>query len=174
MMALRRTLALATLSAIAFCAASPAAGDPSPSDDINVYPVAQGHYTSVSDPGWIYFFTPTGVGGVRDGQPVPQFGCGIGPDGTVGCDAVPSPEQVSDVFATVVPPDANQTIAGPDQPGQYGHSDLLTFTRDVDVLPEGRQLVNGDAFCLVGYQGSVSCTSSDHGFTHYNVFGTTH
>ncbi len=174
MMILRRTSALATLSAVAVYAASPAAADPSPSEDTNVYPVAQGYYTSVSDPGWIYFLTPTGIGGERDGQPVAQFGCGMGPDGTVGCDAVPSPEPVGDVSATFVPPDANQTIAGPQQPAQYRHSDVLTFTRDVDVLPEGHQLVNGDAFCLVGYQGSVSCTAGDHGFTHYSVFGTTH
>ena len=174
MMVMRHAPALATLSVIAFYAASPAAADPPPSDDTNVYPVAQGHYTSVSDPGWIYFLTPTGIGGDRDGQPVTQFGCGLGPDGTVGCDAVPNPEQVGDVFATVLPPDANQTNAGPHQPGQYDHSDMLTFTRDVDVLPAGRQLVNGDAFCLVGFQGSVSCTTGDHGFTHYSVFGTTH
>ena len=154
-MVLRRIPALATLSAIALYAASPAAADPSPSDDTNVYPVAQGHYTSVGDPGWIYFLTPMGgLAAHPDGQPVTQFGCGIGPDGTVGCDAVPSPEQVGDVSATAfAPPDANETIAGPQQPAQYRHADTLTFTRDVDVLPEGRQLVNGDAFCPCGMPG---------------------
>ena len=55
-----------------------------------------------------------------------------------------------------------------------GDSDTLTFTRDVDVLPEGHQLRNGDAFCLVGYQGSVSCATGEHGFTNYSVFGMTH
>ncbi|MEI6251940.1 MAG: hypothetical protein WCP30_03965 [Mycobacteriaceae bacterium] len=166
MMALRTVSVSVALCAAAVCTPTPATADP--------YPVAQGHYTSVSDPGWIYFLTPPGYGGARDGQPVNQFGCGIGPDGTVGCDAVPSPEQISDEPPTVVPPDANQTIAGPQQPAHYRHSDTWEFTRDVDVLPEGHQLVNGEASCLVGYQGSVSCTTGDHGFTHYGIFGYTH
>lgn len=129
------------------------------------YPVAQGNYTAADDPGWVFFVTPPGYG---------NFGCGIGPDGTVGCDAVPHPVQISDEPPTDVPPDANQTVATPDQPGYYRHSDTLSFTRAVDVLPEGHQLVNGDASCLVGFQGSVSCTTGEHGFTHYAVFGYTH
>lgn len=129
------------------------------------YPVAEGNYTSADDPGWVFFLSPPGYG---------NFGCGIGPDGTVGCDVVPHPVPISDEPPTDVPPDANQTVATPDQPGYYRHADALTFTRAVDVLPEGHQLVNGDASCLVGFQGSVSCTTGEHGFTHYAVFGYTH
>lgn len=155
----------ATLAA-AWCTAAPAVAEP--------YPVADGDYTSPADPGWIFFLSPPGYGGVRGGQAVNQFGCGIGPDGTVGCDVVPDPDNVDYDARTVVPPDADQTVATPQQPGQYRHSDTLTFTRDVDVLPEGHQLVNGAASCLVGFQGSVSCSTGPHGFTHYSIFGDTH
>ena len=163
MMALR---VMSAVAAAAVCTATPAAADP--------YPEAPGHFTSPDDPGWIYFLSPRGYGGQRDGQPVDQFGCGIGPDGTVGCDVVPNPVQIGAEPPTVVPPGANQTVATPQQPADYRHSDGWEFTRDVDVLPEGHQLRNGDAFCLVGYQGSVSCTTGEHGFTNYSVFGTTH
>ena len=161
-----RGFALGALCVAAVWVATPAAADD--------YPVADGNYTSAADPGWIYFLSPRGYGGQRDGQPVDQFGCGIGPDGTVGCDVVPHPVQIGAEPPTVVPPGANQTVATPQQPADYRHSDGWEFTRDVDVLPEGRQLRNGDAFCLVGYQGSVSCTTGEHGFTNYSVFGTTH
>lgn len=164
MLALR--LIGATALAGALCTAAPAAAEP--------YPVADGHYTSAVDPGWVFFLSPPGFGGVRNGQAVNQFGCGIGPDGTVGCDVVPDPDNVEYDARTVVPPDADQTVATPQQPGEYRHSDALTFTRDVDVLPEGHQLVNGPAYCLVGFQGSVSCSTGAHGFTHYSIFGITH
>lgn len=161
-----RGFALGALCVAAVWVATPAAADD--------YPVADGNYTSAADPGWIYFLSPRGYGGQRDGQPVDQFGCGIGPDGTVGCDVVPHPVQIGAEPPTVVPPGANQTVATPQQPADYRHSDGWEFTRDVDVLPGGHQLRNGDAFCLVGYQGSVSCTTGEHGFTNYSVFGTTH
>ena len=164
MFALRLIGAMALAGAL--CAAAPAVAEP--------YPVADGHYTSAADPGWIFFLSPPGYGGVRNGQAVNQFGCGIGPDGTVGCDVVPDPDNVDYDARTVVPPDADQTVATPQQPGEYRHSDALTFTRDVDVLPEGHQLVNGPAYCLVGFQGSVSCSTGAHGFTHYSIFGNTH
>lgn len=164
MFALRLIGAMALAGAL--CAAAPAVAEP--------YPVADGHYTSAVDPGWVFFLSPPGFGGVRNGQAVNQFGCGIGPDGTVGCDVVPDPDNVEYDARTVVPPDADQTVATPQQPGEYRHSDALTFTRDVDVLPEGHQLVNGPAYCLVGFQGSVSCSTGAHGFTHYSIFGITH
>ena len=164
MLALRLIGAMALAGAL--CAAAPAAAEP--------YPVADGHYTSAADPGWIFFLSPPGYGGVRNGQAVNQFGCGIGPDGTVGCDAVPDPDNAGYDPRSVVPPGTNQTVAAPDLPGEYRHSDTLTFTRDVDVLPEGHQLVNGPAYCLVGFQGSVSCSTGAHGFTHYSIFGNTH
>jgi hypothetical protein len=145
------------------------------------YQVAQGHYTSPGDPGWIYFVPAetlaTGVEpitGTRDGRPVKQFGCGIGPDGTVGCDAVPNPVQIGDAPPTIVPPGANQVIASPEKPAQYRHSDVLTFTRNVDLLPSGVTLVNGGASCTVGWQGSVSCETRGHGFTHYSYMGYLH
>jgi hypothetical protein len=159
------------LAAGALCVAAVGVASPAAADD---YPVADGNYTTASDPGWIFFLSPRGYGGQRDGQPVDQFGCGIGPDGTVGCDVVPNPAQIGNEPPTVVPPGADQTVATPWQPAEYRHSGALTFSRDVDVLPEGYQLRNGDSFCLVGYQGSVSCTAGEHGFTNYSVFGLTH
>jgi hypothetical protein len=54
-MAVRR-IASGVLCVAADCCATPAAADD--------YPVAEGHYTSVSDPGWIYFLSPRGYGGV--------------------------------------------------------------------------------------------------------------
>jgi hypothetical protein len=45
----------------------------------------------------------------------------------------------------LVPPGANQTVANRSEPGSYRFSDTPTFTRDVDILPEGHRLVNGDA-----------------------------
>jgi hypothetical protein len=62
----------------ALCVAAVWVAPPGAADD---YPVADGNYTSAADPGWIYFLSPRGYGGQRDGQPVDQFGCGIGPDG---------------------------------------------------------------------------------------------
>ena len=159
------------VSAAALLAAAPALADP---PGPQPWPVADGHYTSTGDPGWIYFLSPQGYGGARDGVAVAQFGCGIGPGGTVGCDVVPDPVQIGDAPATVVPTGANQTIASAQEAGRYVHSDRLTFTRDVDVLPAGHELVNGGASCQVGYQGSVTCQVGDHGFTNYNISGTTH
>ena len=164
--ALAAVLSAAGPAAATLCTAAPAAAEP--------YQVADGHYTSAADPGWVFFLSPPGYGGVRNGQAVNQFGCGIGPDGTVGCDAVPDPDNAGYDPRSVVPPGTNQTVAAPDLPGEYRHSDTLTFTRDVDVLPEGHQLVNGAASCLVGFQGSVSCSTGAHGFTHYSIFGITH
>lgn len=100
-----------------------------------------------------------------------QYGCGIGPDGTVGCDHVPTDPWAGDGpgcgdYRCPPPPQGtNQTVAGPQQPSEYVRSDTLTFTRDVDDLPEGHRLVNGDPWCAVGFQGSVSCTSGANGFT---------
>lgn len=130
------------------------------------WPIAQGDFTSPGDPGWV-FFGP--------------YGCGIGPDGTIGCDRVPArwpdgtPVQAGQPGppgsyscggsrCPLPPPGANQIVAGPQQPAEYAESATPTFTRDVDDLPEGYRLANGDAWCATGYQGSVSCTSGENGF----------
>ena len=54
----------------------------------------------------------------------------------------------------------------PPAPGSQGRVlvGLRRATRAGD-LPEAHRLVNGDAWCSVGYQGSVSCVSGDNGFT---------
>lgn len=103
-------------------------------------------------------------------------GCGIGPDGTVGCDLVPPLESpgapgppgsysCEGRRCPLPPPGTNQTVASAQQPAQYVHSDVSTFTRAVDELPAGHRLVNGNAWCVAGWQGSVSCVSGNNGFT---------
>ena len=133
-----------------------------------IWPIAQGKFTSPDDPGWIFFkpfFFPAGATGPKaDSSRAQQYGCGIGPDGTIGCDRGDGP---------LPPPGTNQTVAGPKQPAEYVYSETPTFTRDgVGDLPEGHRLVNGDAWCSVGYQGSVSCASGDNGFTLAGWGGT--
>jgi hypothetical protein len=177
-----RGAVLTALVTVTLGAAPVAAADPTPAPQPGgPYQVAQGHYTSAGDPGWIYFIPAETlsnrsepISGTRDGHPVQQFGCGIGPDGTIGCDAVPNPVQMGDAPPTVVPPGANQVIASPGKPAEYRHSDTLTFTRDVDMLTSGYELVNGGASCAVGWQGSVGCKTGEHGFTHYAYQGFTH
>ena len=169
-MSLSRSAVLMANFTVALAGAPVAAADPpSTPQPGDPYVEAQGHYTGADDPGWIYFKEAE-----SDGQPVGRWGCGIGPDGTVGCDAVPYPTQIGDAPPVDVPPHANQTVATPEQPGQYRHSDTLTFTRNVDVLRPGYELVNGGASCAVGWQGSVSCQTGDHGFTLYSIWGETH
>jgi hypothetical protein len=100
------------------------------------------------------------------------FGCGIGPDGTVGCDRVPRPDLYPLMTPASYPPaGANQTVATPGEAGSYRFSPTPTFTREVDVLPEGRQLVNAGAACERGLQGSMVCDTGEHGFLLSYVFG---
>jgi hypothetical protein len=141
-------------------AAAPVAGADNPAPDPQ-YPLAQGNYTTEQDPGWVYF--------VVDFPMKPDlhdfFGCGIGPDGTVGCDRVPHPDQYPLMEpATYPPPGTNQTVATAAETASYRFSLTPTFTREVDVLPEGRMLVNGDASCWRGLQGTMACRSGEHGF----------
>ena len=65
----------------------------------------------------------------------------------IGCDNVSS----------ATPKGTNQTVAGRSEAAAQRHSDTLTFTSDVDILPEGHRLQNGQAKCAVGYQGTVHC-----------------
>ncbi len=132
--------------------ATPAAGaDPPPGDDIRSYPIATGNYTTPDDFYFVFFKTPDGRS------------CGIGPNGgPVGCDTVPAN----------APPDTNQTVVNSWAPAEYRHSDTASFTRDVDVLPEGQRLENWGATCAVGQQGTVRCeTYNNHGFVLASTYG---
>jgi hypothetical protein len=143
---------MAGVGAVAVAAAPTAVAEPPPgADQIDRYPVAQGRYTSPQDYSWVFFQTP-------DGRH-----CGIGPNGgPVGCDAVPMD----------APDDTNQTVVISGAVAEYRHADTPSFTRDVDVLPEGHRLENWGASCGVGYQGTVSCkTYGHHGFTISSVYG---
>lgn len=135
-----------------FAAAPVVAAEPPPgADDIDDYPVAQGSYTTPTDFYFVYFKTPDGRS------------CGIGPNGgPVGCDAVPKD----------APTETNQTIVNSWGPAEYSHSDTASFTRDVDVLPEGYRLENWGSSCGVGHQGTVHCkTYNEHGFVISGVYG---
>jgi hypothetical protein len=140
--------------AVSMATAPAAAAQPcTGTDDLDTYPLGQGTYATAGDVGWIYFKTAAGQA------------CGIGPDGVIGCDNVP-PD---------TPKGANQTIAGSSEAAVYRHSEVSTFTRDVDILPEGHRLENGQARCAVGYQGTVHCQtpggSGGHGFTIAGAYG---
>jgi hypothetical protein len=46
-----------------------------------------------------------------------------------------------------------------------------TFTRDIDVLPEGHRLANRNAYCGLGYRGSMTCRTGEHGFAIATIWG---
>ncbi|PJK21104.1 hypothetical protein [Mycolicibacterium goodii] len=134
-----------TLTGILTAAPSAPAEPPPGADEIDSYPTAEGNFTSPADFYHVFFETP-------DGRH-----CGIGPNGgPIGCDAVP----------TDAPPGTNQTVVQYGGiPAQYRYSETPTFTRDVDVLPEGHKLTNWGATCGVGPQGTVTCRGyGGHGF----------
>jgi hypothetical protein len=138
-------------SAIALASAPVALADPAQPPDIRSYPIAQGNYTTPTDFYQVFFKTP-------DGRH-----CGIGPNGgPVGCDAVPLD----------APTGMNQTVVNSWGPASYQHSDTPTFTRDVDVLPEGYRLENWGATCAVGPEATVTCeTYGQHGFLISSLYG---
>lgn len=149
---------LAGVIGIVLVTAPVAQADPLPEPppgaaDIHDYPIAQGRYTSpaAGDFYHVYFKTPDG-----------RF-CGILPNGgPVGCDAVPRD----------APAGSNQTVVNSWGPAEYRHSDEPSFTRDVDVLPEGYRLENWGASCGVGHDGALTCTTyGQHGFTMSAVYG---
>lgn len=149
---MRRSVLLAAAGALLLGATPLAKAQPPPGiDDMDTWPIAQGNYTTPNDFYQVYFKTPDGRA------------CGIGPNGgPVGCDAVPLD----------APADTNQTVVNSWGPAEYRHSDTASFTRDVDVLPEGHRLQNWGATCGVGYQGTVTCrTYGEHGFTISSVYG---
>nr|WP_246584984.1 hypothetical protein [[Mycobacterium] fortunisiensis] len=145
-------MALVAVGFMALGSAPTAAAEPPPgADDIDTYPIAQGHYSSPTDFYGVFFQTP-------DGRH-----CGIGPNGgPVGCDAVPLD----------APAGTNQTFVTSGVSAAYRHSDTASFTRDVDVLPEGHRLENWGASCRVGRQGTVTCkTYGQHGFILSSTYG---
>lgn len=140
-----RNTVFAAAGLLILMGAPPAAAAPPPgADEIDSYPIAQGHYSSPTDFYWVFFKTPDGRA------------CGIGPNGgPVGCDTVPID----------APAGTNQTMVISGVPATYRFSDNPSFTRDVDVLPEGYRLENWGASCGVGHQGTVTCkTYGQHGF----------
>ncbi len=173
-----RTIVLCAALTGAVALAPAAVGDPD--NDPGSWPTADhSGYTSPGDPGWVFFRAYS-----ENGQ-----GCGIGPDGTVGCDIMVSRNADgtarSDFGTSAVPgsyacnppgedkyscplpaPGANQVVADPRNPAHYVESTVQTFTRDVDVLPAGVRLVNGDAWCYVSpaSPGGINCRTADNGF----------
>jgi hypothetical protein len=123
---------------------------------IEGYSPARGHYATPADPGWVFFKTDSVKG-------APSHFCGIGPNGTMaGCDLVPGKD---------VPAGMNQTVVDTSGPAHYAHSDTPTFTRDVDVLPQGHRLDNGQASCGRGYQGTIQCVIGAHSFVVSSDYG---
>lgn len=127
-------------------AADPTTAPPPGADKIDAYPIATGHYSSTqaNDFYWVFFKTPDG-----------RF-CGIAPNGGLtGCDAVP----------VNAPAGTNQTAGASWAATTFRHSDQPTFTRQVDVLPEGHRLESWGSTCGVGPQGTVTCKiAGGHGF----------
>lgn len=149
---MRHLLAAAATGMLVLGTAPNVTAEPPPgADDIDRYPIAQGHYSSPTDFYGVFFRTP-------DGRH-----CGIGPNGgPVGCDAVPSD----------APAGTNQIYVNSGAPAAYRHSNTASFTREVDVLPEGHRLENWGASCGVGYQGTVTCkTYGEHGFVLNATYG---
>jgi hypothetical protein len=151
-MSVSRIIASVGIGALLLAATPVAAAQP-PDDvgEIDDYPIALGTFTTPDDFYFVYFKTPDGRS------------CGIGPNGgPVGCDAVPKD----------APEGSSQTVVNPWAPAEYRHSDTTSFTRDVDVLPEGYRLENWGASCGVGHQGTVHCrTYNQHGFVLSSVYG---
>lgn len=146
--------AAAAVAAVALSVAPGAGAQPPPGvDDIDSYPIAQGHFGSDAPEDFYWKFFKT-----SDGRH-----CGIGPNGgPVGCDAVPYD----------APAGTNQTYVVSYQAAEYRHSEIARFTRDVDVLPEGQRLENWGASCAVGHQGTVTCkTYGQHGFVLSSAYG---
>ena len=147
----RVTPAVGLVACLLATAPAPAADPPPDADDIDTYPVAQGRFTTPTDFYWVYFRTPDGRS------------CGIGPNGgPVGSTRYPSTRRRRR--------NRRSSTAGA-RPNTAG-SNTTTFTRDVDVLPEGHRLENWGASCGIGNQGTVTCrTYDEHGFMISTVHG---
>lgn len=165
---MKSILAVAAAVTAALTLAPHSAADPQ-----NMPVVDHTGYTTAGDSGWV-FFRAYGAGGQ---------GCGIGPEGTVGCDITvdrnadgavvqwgePGPPgfySCGSRNCPLPPPDANQIVADPESAARYAKSDALTFTRNVAVLPEDHLIVNGAASCYVSSAspGGISCHTGQNGF----------
>ena len=154
--------------------------------DPNTWPVADNAaYSTAAEPGWVFFLPGTGNA---------ASGCGIGPDGTVGCDIVVSrnadgsvvqwgnpgppgfyscnPPGQTDLNCPLPPPGTNQIVADPSKPARYVQSAAPTFTRNLGVLVPGYRLVNGGASCYVSgaSPGGINCDTAGNGF-HWSASG---
>ena len=101
----------------------------------------------ISHASWIFFIVESGgkPSGYHD-----QFGCGIGSYGMIGCDRVPDPVQIG--LDPDLGPARRQRYQRVGRNRAARFSDTPTFSRDVDILPEGDRLENGDARSAKGCQ----------------------
>jgi hypothetical protein len=175
----------ATIGLLAIAAIPQANAAP---DDPNTWPVVDNAaYSTSTDPGWVFFLPSTGNA---------ANGCGIGPDGTVGCDIVVprnadgsvvqwgapgppgfyscNPPGQTQRQCPLPPPGTNQIVADPWKPARYVQSTAPTFTRNLGVLAPGYRLVNGGASCYVSgaSPGGINCQTGDNGF-HWSSAGGT-
>jgi len=100
-----------------------------------------------------------------------QFTWAIDPYGTIGRDRVPDPVQIGLEPRPGPRPAPTGAVANTSESGGYRFSDTPMFTLDVEIRPEGDRLVNGDARCAEGYQGSLSCHTGEHGFAFESIGG---
>lgn len=175
----KASLLIASATAATLSFAAPAHAD----EPATAPTVDSSAYTASDKPGWV-FFRAYGA----DGQ-----GCGIGPDGAVGCDIVvdrnadgtvvqwgsPGPAGFyncnppgQQLFCPLPPAGTNQVVADPQKPARYVQSGTATFTRNAPVLPEGYRLVNGGAWCYVSpaSPGGITCRTGQNGF-HWSAAG---
>lgn len=173
---MKRMWAALALGVLALGSAPHAVADP---NDPSTWPeVDASEYTTPDQPGWVFFRARSEQG----------TGCGMGPDGTVGCDIyVPrnadgtavdegpkgppgfyacNPPSGGDYYCPLPPPGTNQVVASPLEPAHYVASETSSFTRDVKALPEGYRLTNGNAWCYVSpaSPGGISCRTGANGF----------
>lgn len=154
--------------AAALLLACPATADP-PTMPV----VDHAGYTTTTDADWVFFRAYRGGG----------QGCGISPDGTVGCDIAvdrnadgtvvqwgesgpPGSYSCGSRNCPLPPPGTNEIVAGPQSAARYAMSDSPTFTRNVAVLPQDHLIVNGNASCYVSSAspGGISCRTGNNGF----------
>lgn len=171
----RKAPALALLACLTMMFAPDSTADLS---DPSTWPQADASvYTTTDDPGWVFFRAYDAQG----------TGCGISPDGAVGCDIVvkrntdgsvvqwgtPGPPGFyscnppgADHNCPLPPPGTNQVVADPLRPARYVSSSTPSFTRNVEELQPGYRLVNGGAWCYVSAAspGGINCKTGENGF----------